>query len=242
MAAYDNNWLEALPGQDLSLAPAGLPSRPTNGIGFLPSGGGSGSNLSTGGGGGNVDWAKLLTTGAGLATSAFAGNSGSITPDARNIQGNAQQQLEQGKQQFAQGQADIGPVLKYFKALASGDSASVLAATQPERARVTDQYDSARRSAAQFTPRGGGQASTQQESRAKEASDLGNITAGARKDALQGLTGIGLSEQQSGLSTEQAAQNSLAQVLSPLFNQEQSDTSSTIAQYAGYAALVASFL
>jgi len=218
-----------------------LESHPTSGIGFLP-GGSSGSNLSQSSAGSNVNWAKVLGTGATLASSAFAGGGGSIAGDVSGIKGQAGKQLTEGQTLASKGQSDIAPVLQYFKQLMSGDSGQILAATQPERSRVIDQYDAARKSAGAFTPRGGGQASTQQESRAREASDLANITAGARKDAAQGLAAIGTHEQDTGLAMQQQAQQQLAQLLGPTLQQNQNDTASTVQTYMGIAAMIAAVL
>lgn len=214
-----------------------LPSRSTtSNIGWLP-GGASGSDLS-----GGFDWGSLAKTGLGLLPSLFAGGGASIEPDIRKIQGNANDQLTAGKDLAGKGSTDLGPVLEYFKNLVSGNPNDVLAATAPDRRRVIDQYDTARRSSAQFTPRGGGDASSQNASRASEAGDIASLTASARSNAANSLGQLGESERNAGLTQEQTAQQTLASVLGPLFQQQQADQKSLIGTFTGLATMIAPFL
>lgn len=215
-----------------------LPSRSTVGpFGVTPSGGGQAPSS-----GSEIPWGQILTTGAGLATSLASGNRGSIVGPAAEIQRGAREQMATGQRLVQQGSDNLDPVLKYFRDLFSGNPADVMAATAPQRKRVLDQYDTARKSSAEFTPRGGGQASAQMESRASEASDLAMIGAGSRAEAANTLASLGSSQQQVGLAAEQHAQAQLAQVLGPLLQQEEKSTADLIRTYAGYAALVAAFL
>ncbi len=185
----------------------------------LPSGGSTGTGFPSSGSS-KFDWGTAIGTAAPLAASLFAGNSGSITGDVRGIQKSAEDQLRQGSEMVVQGQQNIAPVLKYFKALMSENPSEVLAATAPERSRIVDQYDAAKRAAGQFTPRGGGQSSTQMEAGAREASDLGKVTADARRNAATSLGEFGNRQIEQGLTAEERAQQQLSQVLGPLFNQQ----------------------
>ncbi len=237
------NWWDDLPGR----TPMNLASDPlymSNGsrvgnVGNYGLPGGSGSDLSAAS---QVPWGKVLGTAAPVVGALFAGNRGSITPQIQGIEKNAQDQLDQGKSIANKGQEALTPVLKYFQALMSGNPADVLAATAPQRGRIIDQYDAARKSTSQFTPRGGGQASTQQEIRAKEAGQLSDVTSQARSDAATSLGSLGESLTREGISAEESANQQMAQVLGPLFQQQGADSESTLKTIAGFAALAAAFI
>ena len=115
----------------------------------------------------------------------------------------------------------MAAALKYFQALASGDPSQALAATQPQRGRVIDQYDAARRSAGQFTPRGGGQASTEQAFRAQEAGQLADTTSAARSEGAKEAASVGGAMTQQGLSAEEQSINAMVSTLQPLIQQQQ---------------------
>ena len=139
----------------------------------------------------------------------------------------------------ASGAADLNPVLKYFKDLVSGNPTDVLNATTPQRRRVIDQYDTARRSSAQFTPRGGGSASAQQESRAREAGDIASLTSDTQANAATALGALGENERNAGLTAEQQAQQALASALGPLMQQQQANQSGLVSTFQGLASFIA---
>lgn len=190
----------------------------------------------------NVNWGGVAGTAIPLVASLFAGQQPSIAPQIGQIQGMAQQTNQQGAQMLAQGQTALGPALDYYKSLLSGNPADVMAATAPDRRRVIDQYDTARRSAGQFTPRGGGQASAQQVSRSMEAGDLATLGAQARSQAAAATAQLGSGLETAGLSAEEHAQSQLAQLLQPLFQQQQTDSGNTLKTIAGIASLAAMFI
>lgn len=103
----------------------------------------------------------------------------------------------------AKGSEALGPVLAYFKKLMGDDPSAILEATAPERGRVIDQYDTARKAVSQFAPRGGGASSAVAQSYFSQANQLSDITSSARRDAFNGsaqlgttLTGLGMSADQ----------------------------------------------
>src|SRR5206468_3166454 len=96
----------------------------------------------------------------------------------------------QGQQLAGQGQAALAPVIAYLQALVGGDPQALNQATQPERARVLDQYDTARK-ALQFLPRGGGQAGAVMQAGSRAAGDIGSIIGGARQGAANTLGTLG---------------------------------------------------
>lgn len=117
----------------------------------------------------------------------------------------------------------LGPVLKYFKTLIGGDEGALMSATTPERARVIDQYDTARKAISEFGPRGGGTNATLAGSRFQEASDLAGITSQARTNAVSGAANLGMGLTQAGLSSEQLANQDLGAILSGILGKESLD-------------------
>ena len=234
----DWSWYPNASGSSLDTLPAGrsLPSFPHLDSGpnpSLPSGGGFGSN---------VNWGNVAGLGAGVLGSLFAGGSGDngqFGQAITEVQKNARDLGATGKGITAQGLQALGPAQKYFADLLSGNPADVMSATAPERRRVIDQYDTARRSAGQFTPRGGGQASSQQEARSREAGDLATLGADARRGAAGAASQLGLSELNAGVSAEEQATSQLASVLEPLFQQQQSNQKNMLSTVTGIAELAA---
>lgn len=194
-----------------------------------PGGGSSGSS---------INWGKVGTLGAGiggLLGSLFASGQQDITPITNTIQGQAKNLNAQGLNITAEGQANLAPVLKYFAALAGGDPTALLQATAPERGRVIDQYDAARRSSAQFTPRGGGQASTQQEARVSEAQAISTQTATARTNAANTLASVASQQEQTGVTAQEASIQALASVLQPILAQNKQNAASSTSFFTGLA-------
>ncbi len=196
-------------------------------------------------GGSGVNWGTVGQAGAiaaPLLATAFAPSIPNITGDVNTIRGNAQTENQQGHALAAKGTSTLDPALRYFQQLLSGDPGTALSATQPDRARVIDQYDAARKAIATTTPRGGGSASTINKSRFQEASDLGNLTATARNNAANTSASLGLDLSKTGLTAEQQSQQILAETLSPMLNQESQDTASTWKTVGSIAAIAAMFL
>lgn len=115
-------------------------------------------------------------------------------------------------QQFAQ----------YFRDLIGPDPNALLAATAGDRGRVIDQYDTARRSAAEFGPRGsGGGTAASALSRVSQANELVDVTASARQNAAtQGSQVAGMLAQL-GISEEQLKSMDLGQLLNAILSKEQ---------------------
>lgn len=180
--------------------------------------------------GGSV-WGKIgsVLPAAGGLLGAFFGqkSTDNVTPAITEVQGNARKLGAEGSELAQTGKDSLGPVLKYFQALASGDPSQALAATMPQRGRIIDQYDAARRSAGQFGPRGGGQASSQLEARTREASDLSNVTASARSEGMDKLATLGTSLTQTGLSAQESSNYQMASVLQPLLEQQKQHQENT---------------
>ncbi len=113
----------------------------------------------------------------------------------------------------------LAPVLDYFKAVAGGDPGALMAATQPERGRVIDQYDAARKAAVMAAPRGGGTTSALATSYISEADQLTDITSTARREGAAQLANTGINLAGLGLSSEQLASADLDSVIKAVFGQ-----------------------
>ena len=209
------------------------------GSGFVP-GIQSGSSLDTSSGG--FDWGSIGKAGLPLALSLLAPKSQSITPTVNAIDKSAGDLKTAGTKATATGQEALSPALKYFQALVSGDPNAILQATAPDRARVIDQYDTARKNIAQFSPRGGGQSSNINEGFTKEASDLSTGTASARSNAATALASIGNAETEQGLTAEERSISALSATLQPLLQQGEQQNNSVISTFTGIGKLLGSVL
>lgn len=216
---------------------ANLPST-DNTYNNLPQGlpGGSGSSLDTSSGG--FDWSKIGQGLLPLGLSMLAPKSRDINPEVNAIESGAGDLKKTGADLLSGGKSAMSTALKYFQGLVSGDPSAILSATAPDRARVMDQYDASRKAITSFSPRGGGAASSMNENRTKEASDLSTITSSARSNAATELGRLGASQEQAGISAEEQSINALVQTLGPLLAQEQSSKQDTSAMFSGIGNLI----
>ncbi len=165
------------------------------------------------------EWGVLGLGGALALPGMLAGSkTDPATKSSMDLLGGLSKSLQSsGTDLTNKGTAALAPVLSYLTKLAGGDTAAAMDATRPQRARVIDQYDAARKSIAEFSPRGGGTASTLANSQFKEAGDLANLTSQARTDAVNKLGDIGqqltsLGVNTTGMSAEMQAR--IAAILS----------------------------
>lgn len=124
----------------------------------------------------------------------------------------------------------LRPVLDYFKKIMGGDPNAALEATRPERTRVIDQYDTARKMISEFSPRGGGSNAALSSSRFDEASDLSNITALARRDAVGKSAELGTALTGLGLSAEQIASADLNTIVNAILRNKNIDANADLAK------------
>lgn len=117
----------------------------------------------------------------------------------------------------------LTPVLDYFKKILGGDPAAMMEATRPERGRVIDQYDTARRAVSQFAPRGGGATSAVAGSFLQEAQQLGDVTSTARREAIGQAGQLGATLQGLGLSADDMASRDLNSIISTIMSNKQLD-------------------
>lgn len=130
---------------------------------------------------------------------------------ATSALGNVAKMLtKEGGADTVQGHQALAPVLQYLLAVTGADPAALGVATQPERAKVLDQYDTARKSL-EFSPRGGGTASATMQAGARSASDIATITANARSKGFDQLAGLGKGLLDTGISTTAAGGSAYSQ-------------------------------
>ena len=90
-------------------------------------------------------------------------------------------------------------------------------------------------------PRGGGQASSEQESRSREAGQLADTTAQARSEGAKELAAVGSDVTRAGLSAEEASINAMVSTLQPLLAQQQQQGNDISKIFGGIGELVGSF-
>jgi hypothetical protein len=217
-----NDWSN-LPGFGTPTPPLTLPAfgNGAGSTGSLPAGGTSWGSFGSAPSGGGSWWdsngsstIKGISAIAPLVTSLFGSNP---YTDKRDQTTDQLKQLAttlgtQGQSIAGQGQAALAPVLKYLQAVAGGDPAAINAETAPERAKVLDQYDTARK-AIQFAPRGGGQASATIGAGAKAASDITSLTAAAHRQGVTDLGNLGKNLLDTGVTEQHNAASELNSVL-----------------------------
>jgi hypothetical protein len=93
----------------------------------------------------------------------------------------------------------ISQPLDFFKALLSGDRNTVMQTLQPEISSLTSAYNTGRKTAETFSPRGGGRGASLEELPFKKAADISNLVAGARTTGATGTADIGAMLAQLGL-------------------------------------------
>jgi hypothetical protein len=124
--------------------------------------------------------------------------------------------LGEAKQNLPQARTSRQQPLNFFQALLSGDRNTILSALSPEVSTLTSQYDTGRKTAEEFAPRGGGRGAALEELPFRKASDIEQLVAGARATGAAGVTGIaqllgnlGLGEVSAGTGAASAASENI---------------------------------
>ncbi len=202
----------------------------------MPSWSGAGKGAATGASVGSIvpGWGTAIGAGVGALVGAFRGggdkkNTPAATPGGavpglegitKTLQDRAAAKDAQGSAYGDQGAQMLSQFAQYFRDMISDP----LANTQVDRGRVIDQYDTARRSAAEFGPRGsGGGTAASAMSRISQANELSDITAGARSDAATQGAGVAAQLAQLGLSEEQLASMDLGQLIQAILGSRSLD-------------------
>src|SRR5262245_40065217 len=176
-------------------------------------------------------WGAGLSAGAAALPLLFGGGGDDLSRALAKLQDTATKANQVGIDATTQGSDMFRAVIPYVKAMAGGDQAALNVATMPERKRVIDQYDTARRSIAQFTPRGGGQATAMSNLYGQEASDLSGLFANARQQGVSQATDIGHVLSSLGLSAEGMSAQTQAAIAQILQKQQEQKASG----WAGFA-------
>jgi hypothetical protein len=174
-------------------------------------------------------WPTLAIGGGSFAAGQLLGRRGrkdddlaqTLAPLLQNLQTSAGGLRETGQQFQSLGLEAAQPAIQYLRGLLSGSPAALQEATAPERGRVIDQYDTARRAMIEQGPRGGGTTSALATSRLREAGDLATLPALLRRDAA-GMAGqMGTAFGELGLSADRLASANLDSVIRAVLGQEE---------------------
>lgn len=190
------------------------------------------------------DWTALALGGASFLPMLFGGgqDDAKVKSAVGDLEKSTKRLTAEGQSLSGQGADVLGPALKYLKDVSGGDRQAVLAATMPERRRVMDQYDAAKKSISEFSPRGGGQASAYATLNASQASDLAEVGATARREGIDRAAGIGLNLKGLGLNAEQGAAANLNAIIQTYLTQAQQKGASAASLGEGLASLIATVL
>lgn len=109
-----------------------------------------------------------------------------------------------------------GGPLNFFQALLSGDRNAILGAIAPQVDSLTSQYDTGRKSAEEFAPRGGGRGAALEELPFRKAGDISKLVQGAQLTGAEGVSSvasllgsIGTTEMGAGSSSASSAFNNI---------------------------------
>jgi hypothetical protein len=95
------------------------------------------------------------------------------------------------QQLLPQATASLGATERYYAPLLSGNRQSMLEAVAPEANTIISQYDTAKRAAAEFAPRGGGRTTTLAELPFSESGAITNLLNQVRPNAAGATADIG---------------------------------------------------
>ena len=125
-----------------------------------------------------------------------------------------------GLQYGSMGTEALGPAMEYLKQILGANPQGVMEATRADRGRVIDQYDTARKSAEQFAPRGGGTTSALASSRFQQAESLADITSTARRSAVATSGELGTSLAGLGLTAQDLASRDIGTIINSVLARE----------------------
>jgi hypothetical protein len=102
----------------------------------------------------------------------------------------AQFGLGQAQQNLPKASASLDKVGNFFQALMSGDRNAILNVLAPEVDTLTSQYDTGRKTAEEFAPRGGGRAAALEGLPFRKAGEIDKLVQGAQQTGASGLTSV----------------------------------------------------
>jgi hypothetical protein len=151
---------------------------------------------------------KLDTT-----TTALQGSAKDLSDTGTNLIG-------QGKNISAPGFNNLGAAAGYYSPIVQGSRASIQQSLAPERSLVSDYYRGATKGLERSGMTGGSKDLATAELARDKAAKLSGLAPAARRDAAQGLAGVGSQQVQAGLATTGQGVNAKqtgASVLSPVY-------------------------
>lgn len=107
--------------------------------------------------------------------------------------------VKEAKTNLPKAASTLQAPLDFFQKLLKGDRTAVMGAFAPEISSLTSLYDTGRKTAEEFAPRGGGRGAALEELPFKEAGDIEKLVAGARQEGATGVANIGAMLGQLGL-------------------------------------------
>jgi hypothetical protein len=98
--------------------------------------------------------------------------------------------LGEAKKNLPKAGEDLSKVGNFFQALMSGDRNAILNVLAPEVDTLTSQYDTGRKTAEEFAPRGGGRGAALEELPFRKAGEINKMVQGAQEKGASGLTSV----------------------------------------------------
>lgn len=193
------------------------------------------THMTTPSSGASPDWSALSGS---MPKAANSGGGSDLDRALGDLTSSKDRNTDLAKMFNEEGQHLLQPLTEYLKAVTGGDRQALLQATMPERRRVIDQYATAKKAIAEFTPRGGGQAAAGAQLQADQAGDLANIGASARKEGFQQSGQVGMGLQGMGLQADAIASGDLNSLIQTLTAQEEAKANrwAQVGQAAGMIA------
>jgi len=129
--------------------------------------------------------------------------------------------------------------LSFFQTLLSGDRNAVAAAISPDVQNIETQYETARRTGDEFSPRGGGATAANEESRFGEAKSIADLFTGARTAGAQGVASLSSLLGNLGSSLLSGAESTAAGIQSNLLASQENQQQQQAAAGSAIGSLVA---
>lgn len=98
--------------------------------------------------------------------------------------------LGEAKKNLPKASDALSSVGNFFQALMSGDRNAILNVLAPEVDTLTSQYDTGRKTAEEFAPRGGGRGAALEELPFRKAGEINKLVQGAHSAGASGLTSV----------------------------------------------------
>jgi hypothetical protein len=98
--------------------------------------------------------------------------------------------LTQAQQTIPQATSALQAPLNFFQSLLSGNRNEIMSALSPSISTLSSEYDTGRKTAQEFAPRGGGRAAALEEEPFQEASQIESLVQGAQTEGAQGVASI----------------------------------------------------